>query len=170
MWLGLRRNARLIRTFQLVRIGGRRMHDVTQRGAPNKVKWITSHQRQGRLSPRIENGYVLGWNYLDFIDQVMRATLLRMQIDRVSDVNILKRAEESVPMPGNAYVSGFAGRRSSANVPDRPIQRQIVGPFQNRHLQLKRGNVENPQWRRDVRKQASVVSPKRLELFFPPFS
>jgi hypothetical protein len=45
-----------------------------------------------------------------------------MQIDRISDVNVLKHAKESVSMSGNAYVSGFSKGSGAANVPDPPIQ------------------------------------------------
>jgi hypothetical protein len=45
-----------------------------------------------------------------------------MQIDCISEVNVLKHAEESVSMSGNAYVSGFSKGRGAANVPDPPNQ------------------------------------------------
>jgi hypothetical protein len=57
--LGLRLHAWLLRTLQLVRIGSRCMHDVTKRCASNKVKWITSHQGEGRFRSRRENGYII---------------------------------------------------------------------------------------------------------------
>ena len=45
-----------------------------------------------------------------------------MQIDLISNVNVLKHAKESVSMSGNAYVSRFPKGSGAANVPDRPIQ------------------------------------------------
>ena len=45
-----------------------------------------------------------------------------MQIDRISNVNVLKHAKESVSMSGNAYVSESSKGSGAPNVPDRPIQ------------------------------------------------
>ncbi len=81
------------------------MYDVSQGGAAYEVKRITSHQRERRFIPRIKNRDVSGWNYLYFIDQIVGCAPSRMQINCIPDVDVLKTAEESVSMSGNAYVS-----------------------------------------------------------------
>ena len=80
-----------------------------------------------------------------------------MQINRIPYVNVLKPTEESVPVPSNANVSGFARSRRATNVADSTIQCQVVRSFQHWHLKLKRRNFKNSQRRRYIRREAGFV-------------
>ena len=72
-------------------------------------------------------------------------------------MNIFEPTEESISMAGDTYVSRFAGRRSSGNVPDPTIQSQIVCSFQDWYLQPKRRNLDHPQRGWDFHQQAGLI-------------
>jgi len=133
------------------------MHDVTQRSTSNEVEGITSYQCDGRFSPRLENGDVVGWNYFNLVHHVMGAATLPMQINRIPYVNVLKPTEETVPVPGNANVSGFARSRRATDVADCSIQCEVVRSLQYWHLKLKRRDFKNSQRRRYICREAGFV-------------
>src|SRR6266851_2206933 len=68
-------------------------------------------------------------------------------------------------MSGNRYIAVLPGIGRTGHVPDSPVQAQIVGPFQNRDLDVNLGYPENAEGRREVCGQTLLVI---LDTFLRP--
>ena len=116
------------------------MNDVAQRRTADKIKWITSHKRKGRLRSRRQNRHVVWGNNDNLVHRVAGIPIFNNQIDGVSEMNILECPEESIAVSRETDIAGFARGRSrrAINVPDRTIEGQVVRALQHGDFEVDR--------------------------------
>src|SRR5271157_5802683 len=96
---------------------------------PNVIERVTGHQRQHILAGRSEHPYIVGFHHLERLHFVHEIALQRRELNLVLDFQILQRAEERVPVPGEAHVTGISRQRRAGNMSDRAPESGFVDPF-----------------------------------------
>src|ERR1700679_1630924 len=121
------------------------MHDVALWRAADKVKRITSDQRERRHGAWPQDVNLFGADNVNCINDVSVRPISPLKVYRVTQCDIFQPTKEAVSMPCDADVPWLSGSRSSGNPSYRVVQSQSVRPIKHGHFEPDFRNVEYAQ-------------------------
>ena len=128
------------------RTAGRRLqngrYDEPFGSGADVVRRIAGHEREPRVLRRIGHGNVVGSDDRLTDHDIVVFPAAMTDINVISPVELVKVAEESIPVSGNHGIPGFTWPNRIFQVARSEHQRFVSRAFQNGSLQLDLGNRE----------------------------